>query len=1364
MASINKSSSDLYVSSVHGSLGKIKGANDNEIPGTISNSYTPRSKLSICSYNGETSSINLKSKIISETSLCRNSDSESIGALNESSDQGHLINESSSNFKESNEFEGSYFVSLKDEDDSEPVVKKNNNKNLCRSKTSFSINAISDEYNSLSKVLKSAKNSPPKQGMNSSLNLLDSVRSINTFQDEPSICSSNLSFLALNSTRNDLNNSSLYIPDIWNHHLTRLYFFMYLLSKGNTLSLIYLFRSEAEEFRTNFYLYNSSGRKNQATKIYNCYFVSSSPNYIEWKFSEELYSSCIEDLTYHIYKELDNPTPQIYDRYIYLSMVILEKAFYGELTEYQDRSTFPKSDDTKTEETGESFEKSVFYKELKNDIKGSLNITTSQFQRAIERILDLPFEYFDSFDFVEKIEGYISGFEIYNNEMINSKLLTEVKPSLSRMDKKNSVKMSMESINDKSSFSSQNQTTSTGSASSSIVETSKSKLKKIKTDTLPEEKSIISPLLKEQGIRKSITANINNLVDQLKFGHTFVQDTEKDAHFCEYCYKKLIFEKSDRSDDSLMAYKCEVCNMTCHKGCRNLIKVNCLEQSSTVLMDEYGEDALKSENINRIQMKMKAIQHELDIELKIRDGLEKLTKAKNSPLPSFIKSSKNHKNVQTNDVFGQIERSQKKLDSLKHEMTKYRLCLTKLLEESKMNKDDAPDSANKEDMSEGEVIKICCKNITNCTDLTKSFYATNETTTEMLIINAIEKFILDGTYKDYELTYTIDKDEKKIEDIKEPILQQNINFQEVLFNLKLKDNNHVKLKESKKPTENKNDLKQKEILEEICNLECYYLKCLNMIVKYFKEPLSQSKFLTSNDIDIIFSNIEDILDIHTELNQDIEEIKKKDDLEITSLCAQVINVYRTKISDFDEYYTYCANQANASRHLEKLLQNSNIEKKINECQENENLDKLTLKDLLIKPMHRITRYPLLFKRLLENIDKQQLQYSMIETLIMSIENKISTINEMVRKSEAKYRVSVIENSMDWNNIFPKFALDNDRRELISEKQFVYNKKGTHTVDITILVFTDMVIFLKCKKDKEQYILYRQPIPLENVLFLDKLDNGVSKNIIEIVHFHHDKYEFESISRYDKNVWLQEVEAVRTYFCNQLFFANVHYNFKPITNSTKYSKDDSDNYNNSGGGNKLRILSRQFSSSNDILGSSNVNSPESIKSNKSKGQSPTVSSAYSGSVKRNTWSLFNRSKSQETKLSGDSKKSKNLTRIRTKTEQVDDAITKRNYMISSGSNQQDFDYVIKAVLSPDPNSAVQESPVSFLSSNNENESINESPLINNSEEYTYDDEKTADIRNALEKMLMNNSSENLSNKEDRKDKKRRDEEDERGRRH
>jgi len=103
-------------------------------------------------------------------------------------------------------------------------------------------------------------------------------------------------------------------------------------------------------------------------------------------------------------------------------------------------------------------------------------------------------------------------------------------------------------------------------------------------------------------------------------------------------------------------------------------------------------------------------------------------------------------------------------------------------------------------------------------------------------------------------------------------------------------------------------------------------------------------------------------------------------------------------------------------------------------------------------MHRITRYPLLFKRLLENIDKKQLQYSMIETLIFSIENKISTINEMVRKSEAKYRIGVIENSLEWNNIFP-VSLNN-----------IYNKILLYKI-INIYIYTYILLLYFKNKNK-----------------------------------------------------------------------------------------------------------------------------------------------------------------------------------------------------------------------------------------------------------------------------------------------------------
>jgi len=48
----------------------------------------------------------------------------------------------------------------------------------------------------------------------------------------------------------------------------------------------------------------------------------------------------------------------------------------------------------------------------------------------------LPSEYFDSYEIVEKIENYISNFEVNYNDLLNSKLLSEIKPSLMKIDKK----------------------------------------------------------------------------------------------------------------------------------------------------------------------------------------------------------------------------------------------------------------------------------------------------------------------------------------------------------------------------------------------------------------------------------------------------------------------------------------------------------------------------------------------------------------------------------------------------------------------------------------------------------------------------------------------------------------------------------------------------------------------------------------------------------------------------------------------------------------------------------------------------------------------------------------------------------------
>jgi hypothetical protein len=70
----------------------------------------------------------------------------------------------------------------------------------------------------------------------------------------------------------------------------------------------------------------------------------------------------------------------------------------------------------------------------------------------------------------------------------------------------------------------------------------------------------------------------------------------------------------------------------------------------------------------------------------------------------------------------------------------------------------------------------------------------------------------------------------------------------------------------------------------------------------------------------------------------------------------------------------------------------------------------------MKPMQKITRYPLLFKRLLPNLPTESIEYSQLTDLISEMEKAVFDVNETVRKMEARFRIKVIGETMDFGII------------------------------------------------------------------------------------------------------------------------------------------------------------------------------------------------------------------------------------------------------------------------------------------------------------------------------------------------------------
>jgi hypothetical protein len=105
------------------------------------------------------------------------------------------------------------------------------------------------------------------------------------------------------------------------------------------------------------------------------------------------------------------------------------------------------------------------------------------------------------------------------------------------------------------------------------------------------------------------------------------------------------------------------CGIFSHKNCRNQIQLTCIiatNEGDATTGIEHG-----SEKLRIVQEKLVALQREVNIELKIHEGLEKITKAKSEGQQSKSKIKKTEKDINT-----QLEKNNNRLEALKHEMQK----------------------------------------------------------------------------------------------------------------------------------------------------------------------------------------------------------------------------------------------------------------------------------------------------------------------------------------------------------------------------------------------------------------------------------------------------------------------------------------------------------------------------------------------------------------------------------------------------------------------------------------------------------------------------------------------------------------------
>ncbi|XP_066566364.1 rho guanine nucleotide exchange factor 12 isoform X2 [Amia ocellicauda] len=272
------------------------------------------------------------------------------------------------------------------------------------------------------------------------------------------------------------------------------------------------------------------------------------------------------------------------------------------------------------------------------------------------------------------------------------------------------------------------------------------------------------------------------------------------------------------------------------------------------------------------------------------------------------------------------------------------------------------------------------------------------------------------------------------------------------------------------------EIKRQEVINELFYTERAHLRMLRVLDQVFYQKLTREAILPPADIKHIFANLEEILQLHVSIIEQMATIRRKNE---TSVIDQIGDDLLSWFSGGEEEKikravgTFCSNQPFALELIKsRQKKDSRFSAFIQEAESNRLCRRLQLKDIIPVEMQRLTKYPLL----LENIAKYTEDNEEKEKIKKSGEccrQMLNYVNQAVKESENKQRLEDYQRRLDLsslkqseNPMISEFKnLDLTKRKMIHEGPLSWKVNKDKTIELYTLLLEDILVLLQKQDEK-----------------------------------------------------------------------------------------------------------------------------------------------------------------------------------------------------------------------------------------------------------------------------------------------------------
>ncbi|XP_069616890.1 intersectin-1 isoform X1 [Ranitomeya imitator] len=332
--------------------------------------------------------------------------------------------------------------------------------------------------------------------------------------------------------------------------------------------------------------------------------------------------------------------------------------------------------------------------------------------------------------------------------------------------------------------------------------------------------------------------------------------------------------------------------------------------------------------------------------------------------------------------------------------------------------------------------------------------------------------------------------------------------------------------------------KRQGYIHELIVTEENYVNDLQLVTETFQKPLLESELLTEKEVTMIFVNWKELIMCNIKLLKALRVRKKMSGEKMP--VKMIGDILTAQLPHMQPYIRFCSCQLNGAALIQqKTDEVPEFKEFVKRLAMDPRCKGMPLSSFILKPMQRVTRYPLIIKNIIENTPENHPDNSHLKHALEKAEELCSQVNEGVREKENSDRLEWIQAHVQCEGLSEQLVF-NSVTNCLGPRKFLYSGKlykAKSNKELYGFLFNDFLLLTQVikplgssgtekvfsPKSNLQYKMYKTPIFLNEVLVKLPTDPSGDEPIFHISHIDR-VYTLRAESINERTAWVQKIKA------------------------------------------------------------------------------------------------------------------------------------------------------------------------------------------------------------------------------------------------